>query len=258
MNYEYLEVYKDGALGIIKVNRPEVHNALNKQAIQEIGHALAKWEQHDGVYIIVFKGAGEKSFIAGADINQLHQKTLIQGLEADLSILCRRIEACSKITIAAVNGYAFGGGFELALSCDLRIASENAKFGLPELNLGIIPGGGGTQRLVRLIGKGLALDYILTGDTIPAGRALELGIVSEVTSQEELWETVLSKSRKILTKGPLAVRLAKLVVNEGSDMNLSSALTLEKLAQTLLFTTEDKKEGTEAFIEKRTPVYKGH
>ena len=255
--YEFLEVYKDGALGIIKINRPTVHNALNKDTIKEIHNALQKWEQHDGVHVIIFKGAGDKSFIAGADIRQLHQKTLYQGLEADLSQLCQTIEMCNKVTIAAVNGYAFGGGFELALACDIRIASENAKFGLPELNLGIIPGGGGTQRLVRLIGKGRALNYILTGDSITAKQALELGIVSDITTSEELWETVLTKSRKILEKGPLAVRLAKLVVNEGNDVSLSAALTIEKLAQALLFTTEDKREGTEAFMEKRTPVYKG-
>ena len=255
--YEFLEVYKDGALGIIKINRPEVYNALNKETIQEIHHALHKWEEHDGVHVIVFKGSGDKSFISGADIGQLRQKTLYQGLEADLSQLCQSIEKCSKVTIAAVNGYAFGGGFELALACDIRIASENAKFGLPELNLGIIPGGGGTQRLARLIGKGLALNYILTGDTITAKEALSLGIVSDVTTSEELWETVLSKTQKIIAKGPLAVRLAKLVVNEGNDSSLSAALTIEKLAQSLLFTTEDKQEGTEAFIEKRKPVYKG-
>jgi len=255
--YEFLEVYKDGALGIIKINRPTVHNALNKDTIKEIHNALQKWAQHDGVHVIIFKGAGDKSFIAGADIRQLHQKTLYQGLEADLSQLCQTIEMCNKVTIAAVNGYAFGGGFELALACDIRIASENAKFGLPELNLGIIPGGGGTQRLVRLIGKGRALNYILTGDSITAKQALELGIVSDITTSEELWETVLTKSRKILEKGPLAVRLAKLVVNEGNDVSLSAALTIEKLAQALLFTTEDKREGTEAFMEKRTPVYKG-
>lgn len=255
--YEFLEVYKDGALGIIKVNRPTVHNALNKETIKEIHNALQKWEQHEGVHVIVFKGTGDKSFIAGADIGQLHQKTFYQGLEADLSQLCQAIETCNKVTIAAVNGYAFGGGFELALACDIRIASENAKFGLPELNLGIIPGGGGTQRLVRLIGKGLALNYILTGDSITAKQALALGIVSDIATPEELWETVLTKSRKILEKGPLAVRLAKLVVNEGSNGSLSAALTIEKLAQSLLFTTEDKEEGTEAFMEKRKPVYKG-
>ena len=255
--YEFLEVYKDGALGIIKINRPTVHNALNKETIKEIHNALQKWEQHEGVHVIVFKGSGDKSFIAGADIGQLHQKTFYQGLEADLSQLCHTIETCNKVTIAAVNGYAFGGGFELALACDIRIASENAKFGLPELNLGIIPGGGGTQRLVRLIGKGRALNYILTGDSITAKQALALGIVSDITTPEELWETVLTKSRKILEKGPLAVRLAKLVVNEGNDGSLSAALTIEKLAQALLFTTEDKREGTEAFMEKRTPVYKG-
>lgn len=253
--YEFLKVYKDGALGIIKINRPTVHNALNKETIKEIHNALQKWAQHDGVQVIVFKGSGDKSFIAGADIGQLQQKTLYQGLEADLSQLCQTIETCNKVTIAAVNGYAFGGGFELALACDIRIASENAKFGLPELNLGIIPGGGGTQRLVQLIGKGLALNYILTGDSITAQHAHALGIVSDLTTPEELWETVLTKSRKISEKGPLAVRMAKLVVNEGN--NGSATLTIEKLAQALLFTTDDKREGIEAFMEKRMPVYKG-
>lgn len=255
--FKYLEVYKDGALGIIKVNRLEVHNALNKETIQELSASIDKWVNHDGVQVIVMTGAGSKSFISGADINQLTVKTPIQGLEADLSVLCKKIEDCEKVTIAAINGYAFGGGFEVALACDIRIASTHAKFCFPELNLSIIPGGGGTQRLSRLVNKGVALDLILTGDVMTAERAERLGVVSAVVPQEELWEAVIIKAQKIITKGPIACRLAKLVVKEGAEINLSSALVLEKLAQSLLFGTEDKLEGTQAFIEKRKPIYAG-
>ena len=257
MTYQNIQVYKDGAIGLIKINRPEVRNALNANTIQEICCALEKWNQYEDVKVIVFTGEGEKSFISGADIHQLKDRTILEGLNGNLSALCKKIEECPKATISAINGYALGGGCEIAIACDIRIAAESAKIGFPELNLSIIPGAGGTQRLARLIGKGRAMDMILSGEIISAKKAEQIGLVSTVVPSEDLWETVLQKATKIMEKGPLSVRLAKLVINEGFDANMNTALILEKLAQTVLLSTEDKQEGANAFLEKRKPVFKG-
>lgn len=257
MNFENILVYKDGAIGVIKINRPEVRNALDAKTLLEIEQALDQWEYHEEVKVIVLTGEGDKSFAAGADIKQLREKTAIDALLPGLSGLCRKIENFGKVTIAAINGYALGGGCEIALACDIRVASEEAKFGLPELNLSIIPGAGGTQRLARMIGKGRAMDMILTGEIISAKKAEEFGLVSKVVPREELWETVLEKTSKILAKGPLAIQLAKQVVHRGFDTDMDTALTLEKLAQSILFSSEDKQEGTTAFLEKRSPHYQG-
>ncbi|MER1989554.1 MAG: enoyl-CoA hydratase-related protein, partial [Solibacillus isronensis] len=171
--------------------------------------------------------------------------------------LCKTIEESGKIVIAAVNGYALGGGCELALACDIRIASNTAKFGLPELNLGIIPGGGGTQRLSRIIGKGRALDMILTGAIINADRAEHIGLVSKVVPSELLLEETMDYTKSIVSKGPLALKLVKAVVHQGFDLNLEAALKLEKLTQAIVFESEDKLEGTTAFLEKRESHFVG-
>lgn len=257
MGYKNIATYKDGAIGVIKINRPEVRNALDALTIVEVSNALETWENHDGVQVIIFTGEGTKSFISGADINQLRKKSAIDGLQADLSTLARKIESSSKATIAAINGFALGGGNEIALACDIRIAANNAKLGFPELNLSIIPGGGGTQRLSRVVGKGHALDMILTGKIISADYAEKIGLVSEVVEQDALWEKAIEKATAIINKGPLAVQLAKLVIHEGYDANIDTGLVLEKLAQSLLFTSEDREEGINAFFEKRKPVFKG-
>ncbi|MDQ0155019.1 enoyl-CoA hydratase/isomerase family protein [Robertmurraya andreesenii] len=257
MSYENVLVYKDGGIGVIKFNRPDVRNALDKQTLLEIEQILGEWEEHEGIKAIVFIGEGGKSFAAGADINQLKVRNAKDALNPGLSGLCQKIENCSKVTIAAINGYALGGGCELALSCDIRIASEQAKIGLPELNLSIIPGGGGTQRLARIVGKGRALDMILTGEIVSAQKAEQIGLVSIVVPKEDLWKTVLDYVNQILKKGPLAIKLAKMVVNQGFDSDMKTALLLEKFAQSILFGTEDKQEGIEAFLEKREPIFKG-
>ena len=257
MNYENILVYKDGAIGVIKINRPEVRNALDGQTIREIEDAILQWEGHEGVKIIVFTGEGAKSFAAGADIRQLREKSAEDALVPGLSGLCQKIEQSSKVTIAAINGYALGGGCELALACDIRVAASHAKIGLPELNLSIIPGAGGTQRLARMIGKGIAIDMILTGEIITAEKAERVGLVSIAVPMEDLWETVLGKAKKVIEKGPLAVKLAKLVIHQGFDTDMKTALVLEKFAQAILFNSDDKREGTTAFLEKRIPVYKG-
>ena len=257
MNYENILVYKDGAIGVIKINRPEVRNALDTQTASEIEHALLQWENHEGVKVIVFTGEGAKSFAAGADIKELRERSASDALLPGLSGLCQKIEQSTKVTIAAINGYALGGGCELALSSDIRIAASHAKIGLPELNLSIIPGAGGTQRLSRLVGKGTALDMILSGEMITAEKAERIGLVSTVVPMEELWEMVVGKAQKIIEKGPMAVKLAKMVIHQGYDTDMKTALTLEKFAQAILFNSDDKLEGTTAFLEKRTPHFQG-
>jgi len=250
MIYENIEVYKDGIIGLIKMNRPEGRNALNAETIAEMEQAVEQWERHEGIKVIVFTGEGEKTFISDVDNNQLLTKTALKGLNANLSILCKKIEDSSKATIAAVNGNALGEGFELALACDIRIATENAVFGLLEINHSCIPGSGGIQRLARIIGKGRAIDFILTGDWICAEQAEQIGLVTSVVPPEELWETVVKKASKILVKGPLAVRLAKLVNHSALDTDIHSAVTLEKLGHSVLLGSEDKLEGMNAFLDK--------
>lgn len=257
MNYQNILVEQEERIGIIKMNRPDVRNALDGQTLAEISHALDTLENEDRVGVIVFTGTGEKSFAAGADIRQLREKQPLDALFPGMSGVYRRIENCNKATIAAVNGYALGGGCELAMACDIRIAADHAKFGLPELNLSIIPGAGGTQRLARIIGKGRALDMILTGEMLTAKQAEEIGLISKVVPMEELWQAVKVKAEKILAKGPFAVRMAKLAINRGFDTDMDTALLIEKLAQAVLFGSHDKNEGTQAFLEKRQATFIG-
>lgn len=257
MSYENIKLEKEGQLGIITINRPDVRNALDQQTLAEIERGLKQFEQDDSVAVIVFTGAGDKSFAAGADIRSLRGRTALDALIPGMSGTYQLIENSSKATIAAINGYALGGGCELAMACDIRIAAEHAKLGLPELNLSIIPGAGGTQRLARMIGKGRALDMILTGEMLSAQEAREIGLVSQVVPADSLWAAVKEKADKILAKGPLAVRLGKLVVNRGYDLDMNTALMVEKLAQALLFGSEDKNEGTQAFLEKRAAKFQG-
>ena len=257
MDYQNVLVEFEDRIGIIKLNRPEVRNALDAKTLAEMSHALEALENDESIGVIVITGAGEKSFAAGADIGQLREKQPKDALVPGMSGLYQKIENCQKATIAAINGYALGGGCELAMACDIRIAAEHSKFGLPELNLSIIPGAGGTQRLARIIGKGRALDMILTGEMLTAKKAEEVGLVSKAVPMEELWQTVREKAEKILTKGPLAVRLAKVVINRGFNSDMETALMIEKLAQAVLFGSDDKNEGTQAFLEKRQAVFTG-
>lgn len=259
MVYQNILLEKEGRIGIIKINRPEVRNALNGQTVKEIGHAFEVLDDDQEVGVIVFTGAGEKAFAAGADINQLTTRKSIDAFsKGSMSDVYRRIENSKKATIAAINGFALGGGCELAVSCDIRVASENAKIGLPELNLSVIPGAGGTQRLAKIIGKGRTLDLILTSDFLSATEAKEIGLVSAVVPLENLWDVVTEKANKILAKGPIAVQMAKLVINRGFDVDIDTGLLIENLAQAVLYGTEDKVEGTKAFLEKRQPSFTGN
>lgn len=244
-------------IGTITINRPNKRNALSQTVLDEVGGALDAWEHDHGVEAVIFTGAGDKAFIAGADITQLKNYDLAHGLAAGMQRLYDRIQDYSKPTLAAINGVAMGGGLELAMSCDIRIAADSAKMGLPEPALGVLPGAGGTQRISRLIGVGRALELIMTGRVLSAERAERYGLLTDVVPSAQLLETARSTLDAVRSKGPLAVRLAKMVVGQGAETDQRTGLLLERLAQTLLYTTEDKTEGAEAFTQKRSPEFRG-
>ncbi len=248
---------KDGIL-IITIDRPKVLNALNAQTVAEIGEAFEAAREDASVKCVILTGGGEKAFVAGADINELAQMTPISGkatAEKGQRVF-RAIERFPKPVIAAVNGFALGGGCELALACHMRIASENAKLGLPEVTLGIIPGYGGTQRMARLLGKGKALELILTGDRIGAEEAERIGLVNKVVPADQLMATCEEMARKIATRGPLAVSAAIEAVMSGSEMPFDEGQILEATLFGLLASSEDMKEGMGAFLEKRTAEFR--
>lgn len=257
MTYETLLVETTDRVARVTINRPDVRNAVSRQVQDDLRAFLAAAREDDGIGAVVFTGAGEKAFIAGADISQLATYTLHTGLASEMQGLYDEIEAFEKPTIAAVNGYALGGGCELAMACDIRVASDNARFGLPETNLSVLPGAGGTQRLARLIGTGRAIEMILTGRMMPADEALAVGLVTSVVPRVELLAKAAEVAGQVLAKGPLAVRLAKLVVRAGMDADQHTGLVVERLAQALLYTSDDKREGTEAFLAKRAPAFTG-
>jgi enoyl-CoA hydratase/carnithine racemase len=257
MSYETLTVDVTDRLALITISRPEVRNALSRQVLADLRAALAVLRDDDEVGAVAVTGAGEKAFVAGADISQLQEYTLHTGLEGEMQRVFDEIEAFDKPTIAAVNGFALGGGCELAMSCDIRVAADTARFGLPETNLAVLPGAGGTQRLARLVGTGRAIELILTGRLLDAAEAREAGLVTSVVPQHELLVAVRDLADRILAKGPLAVRLAKLVVRAGMDTDQRTGLVVERLAQALLYTTGDKQEGATAFLDKRPAVFRG-
>jgi enoyl-CoA hydratase/carnithine racemase len=244
-------------LATVTINRPEVRNALNAQVLADIRAALARLRTDDEVGAVVFTGAGDKAFVAGADINQLRHYTIESGLVSEMQRLYDEVEAFEKPTIAAVNGFALGGGCELAMACDIRIAAEHARFGLPETTLSVLPAAGGTQRLARLVGTGRAIELILTGRFADAAEALRIGLVTSVVAADELAGEARRVAEQILAKGPLAVRLAKLVIRAGMDADQHTGLVVERLAQALLYTTGDKREGAAAFLAKRSPAFEG-
>jgi enoyl-CoA hydratase/carnithine racemase len=244
-------------VALIIINRPDVRNAVNRQVQLDIRAALNEFRDDDTVGVVVFTGAGEKAFVAGADIAQVRTYTMHTALSSDLQRLYDDVEAYEKPTIAAVNGFALGGGCELAMSCDIRIASDTARFGLPETNLSVLPAAGGTQRLARLVGTGRAIEMILTGRLIDAAEAERIGLVTSVAPGTELLDRAREIAGRIMAKGPLAVRLAKLVIRSGMDADQRTGLVVERLAQALLYTTDDKNEGADAFLAKRRPVFRG-
>ncbi|MDP9121162.1 MAG: enoyl-CoA hydratase-related protein [Acidobacteriota bacterium] len=249
---------REGRVAILTINRPDKLNALNDQVRDEVLAALARLEGDAGVGVVVVTGAGEKSFIAGADIGEFAGRSPFDQRHAMRSPRIFDVMASfPKPVIAMINGFCLGGGCELALSCDLRIASEKARFGQPEINLGLIPGGGGTQRLSRLVGLGHAMRLILTGEMINAAEAKEIGLVELVVPAEELRTKTLELAGKIAGKSPLTLRVAKEVVRAGQRLSIEDGIAYERDLFCLCFSSEDKEEGVKAFLEKRPPVWKG-
>ncbi|MFZ5867595.1 MAG: enoyl-CoA hydratase/isomerase family protein [Thermodesulfobacteriota bacterium] len=257
MEYQNLIVENEGPLAVVTVNRPEVRNALDADTWQELSGLIDELDKDDSIRIVIITGAGEKAFVAGADIRSLRERSMAATLRGEGQRILNRWEAMEKVSIAAINGFALGGGCELALACDIRIAAEKAVLGLPEINLAIVPGAGGTQRLTRQVGLGKAKEMILTGDLLNAREALSVGLVNKVVPDSELMSSAREMARKILAKGPLAVKLAKAAINSGANADLQTGLVIERLAQTVLFGTEDRREGIDAFLEKRPAVYQG-
>ncbi len=259
MPYENLLYEKRDAVAFITINRPKVLNALNRRTLEELDDCIRDFHADDSLRAAVLTGAGEKSFVAGADINELAVLSPVNGRDYGLfgqSVL-DRIERGGKPVIAAINGFALGGGCELAMACHLRLASESAKLGQPEVRLGLIPGYGGTQRLARLVGKGRALQHVLIGDPISAEEAHRIGLVNAVVPAAELLATAEAWARKIAANAPLAIRFAIEAVNHGLEMTLPEGLYLEATLFSLCATTEDMKEGTKAFLEKRPAKFVG-
>jgi enoyl-CoA hydratase len=256
---ENVRIEISDGVAIITIDRPKVLNALNAQTVGEIGEAFEQVRNDDAVKAVILTGGGEKAFVAGADIAELAKMTPITGkatAERGQRIFAN-IERFPKPVIAAINGFALGGGCELALACHIRIASERAQIGLPEVTLGIIPGYGGTQRMARLLGKGKALELILTGDRVPAAEAERIGLVNKVVAPEELMNTAMELAKKIASRGPLAVRAAIEAVMSGSEMPIEEGFFLEATLFGLLASTDDMKEGMGAFLEKRAANFSG-
>ena len=257
-SYQTILVERRDRVATITINRPEKRNALNIQTRAEGAAVLDELRADDAVRVVVLTGAGDKAFIAGADIAEFAERTAIQQREVMLDrSLFNTIDAFPKPIIAMVNGYCLGGGCEVALACDLRIASDRASFGQPEINLGIIPGGGGTQRLARLVGEGKAMEMILSGEIINAEMALQIGLVNHVVPADQLGAKTMEMANRIAEKSPIALRLAKEAVRLASRSNLDEGLRREVDLFALCFSSEDKDEGVRAFLEKRKAEFKG-
>jgi enoyl-CoA hydratase len=260
MSFEDILLTVDAPIGVITFNRPSVLNALRTRLLTEVSTALTRLENDANVRAVIVTGAGEKAFAAGADIGELNALTSA-GFGAAQSrsgqALTRQIERMSKPVIVAVNGFALGGGCEIAMAGDIIVASENAKFGQPEVNLGLIPGYGGTARTTRRVGKGMATYLCLTGELIDANEALRIGLIERVVPAAELMNEAKRIATNIASKAPLAIVACKRVINNGAHLSINDALELEALEFGMLVDTEDIKEGTGAFLEKRKPVWKG-
>ncbi|MDR1206527.1 MAG: enoyl-CoA hydratase/isomerase family protein [Peptococcaceae bacterium] len=260
MNYQFILYDQSDGIAVVTINRPESRNALTQSLMAELGHAIDQAESDSGVKVLILTGAGDRSFVAGADINEVNARGTLSELGPNSRLrraVYSRLDHLFKPSIAAVNGYALGGGCELALACTLRIAAESARFGQPEINLGIIPGLGGTQRLARLIGKGRAMELILTGEPIGAQEAFRIGLVNKVTPAAQLMEEAKALALKLASKPPLALRAAKDAVDYGADMSLATALEFENRLFAIVSGSADRAEGVAAFLEKRPPEWQG-
>lgn len=257
-NYETITVEKRGGVAVLTINRPDKLNALNSKVHAEGVAALEELRVDEEVRVVVITGAGQKSFVAGADISEFAGQTPVtQRAVFQEKTLFNSIDVFPKPVIAMINGFCLGGGNELALACDIRVCSDNAKFGQPEINLGLIPGGGGTQRLTRLIGEGRSMEIMLTGDMIDAATALHFGLVNHVFTSDELESKTMEMANKIADKAPIALQLAKEAVKFASRLALDEGLRREIDLFAICFSTEDKEEGVAAFLEKRKAEFKG-
>jgi len=259
MEFENTLYETDDGMATITINRPKALNALNKQAVQEISSRLDEAEEDETVKVIVITGAGDKGFCVGLDLKSVKGISAVDGMNLSLrgQKLTKKIEELKKPVIAAINGYALGGGLEMAMSCDLRIASDNARMGQTELNVGLIPGWGGTQRLPRLVGRAMAKELIFTAKMIDAKTAKQLGLLNEVVPPDELKSAVKKFAAELLTKPPVGLQLAKQLINSSIETDLTKGLVQEAQAFGVLASTEDFDEGVAAFIEKRKPKFKG-
>ena len=260
MPYKNLLYEVEERIAVVTVNRPEVMNALNRETVAELKRAALSVRDDDGIGGMIITGMGDKAFIAGADINELAKENVLSGRDTSIrgQSTLQTFELMGKPIIAAINGYALGGGFELTLGCHIRIAAENAMMGLPEVGLGIMPGFGGTQRLPRLIGTSKALEMILTGKTISAEEALGYGLLSKVVPEGKSLEAAKEMMKVILSKAPVSIKMCIEAVNRGMNMTLDEGLAIESDRFGILCGTEDMKEGMNAFLEKREPLFKGN
>ncbi len=259
MAYDNIIFQVEDGISTITFNRPESLNALNSELLKEFSQALDEIAANENIRVLILTGAGEKSFVAGADITELATFNALQAKRFSERghFMMNKLQELPIPVIAAVNGFALGGGCEIALACDFIYASENAMFGLPEINLGIIPGFGGTQRLSRLIGKNIAKELIFTGKMIPASEAHAIGMVNRVCSQESLMDEVVKTANNIVLKGKASLRAAKQAINSGMNVDLNSGCSIEIDAFSLCMASPDAKEGTSAFLEKRKADFKG-
>jgi enoyl-CoA hydratase len=259
MSFDNLLLERDGGVAILTINRPKVLNALNSQTLDELRRAILDLKRDDAVRAVILTGAGEKSFIAGADINELATQTPVSGREHAMTgqHILDLIEHLGKPVIAAINGFALGGGCELAMACTIRIAADTAKLGQPEINLGLIPGYAGTQRLTRIVGRGRALELLLTGDQVTAQEAHRLGLVNRVVPAADLMTEAKKLAAALAAKAPVAIRYILEAVHKGVEMPFAQAQVFEATLFGLVASTEDMREGTKAFLEKRKPEFKG-
>jgi enoyl-CoA hydratase len=260
MTYKHLLIDREENVAVLTINRPDKYNALNDEVVAEISSAMDELAADDEVRVVVITGAGEKAFVSGADVSMLQDLKTSRDAFANSQrgqAMTLKVENLPKPVIAAINGYALGGGLELAMACDIRLASDTARMGQPEAGLGISPGYGGTQRLPRLVGKGMAKLLILTGDMIDAQEALRIGLVEKVVLQGELLSEAKALAAKLAAKSPLTLAACKEAINLGLEVDLDRGLSIESLEFGVLCTTEDYQEGTTAFLEKRKPVFRG-
>lgn len=259
MDFENILYEKKEGVLYLTLNRPEMRNALTPEMWRDISMAVAMANADDEVRAVIVSSVGGKALASGADIREINERPYLQQLAGTATIALKNLEDLYKPVICAVNGYALGGGCELAMACDIRVATRRSKFGQPEINLAIIPGAGGTQRLARLVGIGRAKELIYTGRIITADEAAAIGLVNRVTddTQEAVMAEAKAMAQQIMSKGPVAIKMAKIAINAGADTDINTGLMIERLAQTIAFSTEDRKEGTSAFLEKRAAEFKG-